>query len=305
MANRHLSRSIVLQTLFEVDFRGSNKNASEIMERDVLEFAPGVVDHSFMSNLLDLILSKQTEIDKIITKAAPDWPLDKISTVDRNILRLGLAELIFGKREEVPAKVAINESIELAKTFGGESSGKFINGVLGAVYKEMGEPGKDQQPKKKEEIKYEDLPVEKKAGALIFSEYKDTIFIALVHDVFGHWTLSKGGVEEGEDSKDGLVRIIKEKLNLDIKILDHIGENEYVANHPEQGRHRKRVDYYLTQAEYQDIKLAETGGIDDAKWFKLSEILDLNFYDDILPLITDAVKKIVELTNQREATKNK
>jgi hypothetical protein len=105
-------------------------------------------------------VAKKAEIDDIIVKAAPEWPLDKISIVDRNVLRIGLYELIFSDRDEVPAKVAINESIELAKNFGGENSGKFVNGVLGAVYKELGEPGKEAEPRKK---KPEEVPYEKDA----------------------------------------------------------------------------------------------------------------------------------------------
>jgi len=295
MANRHLSRSIVLQTLFELDVRESDKKTAEVvLVRNTNEFAPGVSDNAFMITLLDTVTSKKTEIDKIIEKAAPDWPLDKIATVDRNVLRLGLAELLFSDKSEVPAKVAINEAIELAKTFGGESSGKFINGVLGAVYKEMGEPGKDQvSKKKKEEIAFEDMKIEKKVGGVVFSEKDGEYYIALVHDVFGHWTLSKGGVEESEDEDSGLKRVIKEELGLSVdKILEKIGENEYVANHPEKGKHRKQVKYFLVKTDYADVKLGESGGLDDARWFKLQEILDLNFYDDILPLVTKAIKKL-------------
>lgn len=294
MANRHLSRSIVLQTLFELDIRNSDKKiAKDILLRNTTEFAPGIGDDAFMQKLLDVIISKQTEIDKIIEKAAPDWPLDKIATVDRNVLRLGLAELLFSDKDEVPAKVAINEAIELAKTFGGESSGKFINGVLGAVYKEMGEPGKDQTSKKKEEIAFEDMPIEKKVGAVIYSEKDDEYYIALVHDVFGHWTLSKGGLEKKEDQETGLNRVIKEETGLDIEeINEKIGENEYVANHPEKGKHRKQVTYYLAKAKHTEPKLGESGGLDDVRWFKLQEILDLNFYDDILPLVTKAIKNL-------------
>ena len=150
MANRHLSRSVVLQALFEWDFSGQpDKQVSAIIARDVKEFAPGLNDISFMEDLMKGILAKRTDLDDIIVKAAPDWPLDKISPVDRNVLRLGLYELLFSDRGEVPAKVAINEAIELAKTFGGETSGRFVNGVLGAVYKELGEPGKDDAPLKK------------------------------------------------------------------------------------------------------------------------------------------------------------
>src|SRR3989344_4440149 len=151
MANRHLSRSIVLQSLFEWDFlpieekdKQTKENSKdlkieEILGRNLKEFAPGLEDDKFVSSLMDGVLKKQEKIDEIIEKAAPDWPIDKISVVDRNILRIGLTELLFGDRKEVPPKVAINEAIELAKTFGGENSGKFVNGVLGAVYKEMGE----------------------------------------------------------------------------------------------------------------------------------------------------------------------
>src|SRR3989344_8839994 len=142
MANRHLSRSIVLQTLFEWDFLSKDsKEITGIFKRNVTEFAPGHGDFSFMEKLLDGILEKQKDIDLIIEKAAPDWPIDKISIMDRNILRIGLYELLFSDRSQVPPKVAINEAIELSKSFGGETSSKFVNGVLGAVYKELGEPG--------------------------------------------------------------------------------------------------------------------------------------------------------------------
>ena len=137
MANRHLSRSIVLQTLFEWDFNieKNSLNIKEVAKRNLLEFAPGLEDDIFVVSLLEEVIKKHKVVDEIIEKAAPDWPLDKISFIDKNILRIGLTELLFGDRKQVPPKVAINEAIELAKTFGGENSSKFVNGVLGAVYK--------------------------------------------------------------------------------------------------------------------------------------------------------------------------
>ncbi|TSC63943.1 MAG: putative transcription termination factor, partial [Parcubacteria group bacterium Gr01-1014_91] len=145
MANRHLARSVVLQTLFEWDTtHASEKEASTILARNVAEFGGDDSDSPFMEQLLSGVLAKKTDIDLVIEKAAPDWPLARIAPVDRNILRIGLYELLFADRSQVPAKVAINEAIELAKTFGGDSSGRFVNGVLGAVYKELGEPGKDE-----------------------------------------------------------------------------------------------------------------------------------------------------------------
>src|ERR1700690_958864 len=101
MANRHLSRSVVLQALFEWDIRGQhNRNAKDIIARDVKEFAPGLTDVSFIDQLMKGILAKSKDIDDIIVKAAPDWPLDKISPIDRNVLRLGLYELLFSDRNE-------------------------------------------------------------------------------------------------------------------------------------------------------------------------------------------------------------
>lgn len=138
MASRHLSRSIVLQSLYEWDFYGKKpKMLERIIERNIKEFGPGLEDESFVWKLINGVISKISVLDKIIEKAAPEWPINQITIVDRNVLRIGLYELLFENKKEVPPKVAINEAIELAKTFGGESSGKFVNGVLGTVYKEL------------------------------------------------------------------------------------------------------------------------------------------------------------------------
>ena len=297
MANRHLSRSIVLQSLFEWDFGSKNpKEAHDIFMRNASEFAPGMGDFSFMENLLSGILEKRKDIDLIIEKAAPDWPIDKISIIDRNILRVGLYELLFADRAQVPPKVAINEAIELSKTFGGETSSKFVNGVLGAVYKELGEPGKDETSKDKKNKNSENLPVPTQylGGAVVYAKSKGNIYLALVHDVFGRWTLSKGKIEQGENVEAGTIREIKEELGLNIKIKEKLGENEYVAYHPENGKIKKHVTYFLAEAKFRDLVPEEKGGLDDAKWFKLNDILDLNFYNDILPLITKAINILLK-----------
>jgi transcription antitermination protein NusB len=143
MSNRHLARTIVIQTLYQWDFNNKSEDIHDILQRDRETFAPEFDDGGFIERLIGGVVDNQTEIDSLITKFAPEWPLDQITVVDRNILRLGIYELRYD--ENIPAKVAINEAIELAKTFGGESSGKFVNGVLGAVYKEMGDKAIDQQ----------------------------------------------------------------------------------------------------------------------------------------------------------------
>lgn len=300
MANRHIARSIVLQSLFEIDFRDDyTVDKEEVMTRDAAEFANDVIDLSFVKSLLNGILSKKSEIDLVIEKAAPDWPLDKISIIDRNILRIGLYELLFADSKEVPAKVAINEAIELSKNYGGEKSSKFVNGVLGSVYKELGEPDKDAVSKKKKkaipDIPYEQMPIEKLGGAVVYAENDGNFYLALVHDVFGYWTLSKGRLEGEEKEQEGTKREIKEEIGLDVEVMDEIGRNEYVANHPEKGKIRKQVLYFLAKADYKDLVLEkDNGGLDEARWFKLTEVQDIKTYGDILPFITKAVSLISE-----------
>lgn len=141
MASRHLARSIAMQTLYEWDFAGRKWDPSDLTEKNIEEFGPGLQDENkdFVRALVKGVLQRQDSIDRIIEKAAPEWPLEQITAVDRNVLRLGLFELLYGNKEEVPPKVAINEAIELAKNFSGESSGKFVNGVLGTVFRELEE----------------------------------------------------------------------------------------------------------------------------------------------------------------------
>jgi 8-oxo-dGTP pyrophosphatase MutT (NUDIX family) len=199
----------------------------------------------------------------------------------------------------VPAKVAINEAIELSKNYGGEKSSKFVNGVLGSVYKELGEPDKDAVSKKKKrviiDIPFEQMPIERLGGAVVYAENEGNFYLALVHDVFGYWTLSKGGLEEGEKEVDGTRREIKEEIGLDVEVMNEIGRNEYVANHPEKGKIRKQVTYYLAKADYKDLVLEKNnGGLDEARWFKLTEVQDIKTYGDILPFITKAVSLISE-----------
>jgi len=137
MASRHLSRSIVLQSLYEWDFYNKKPILKNIVERNIKDFGPGLEELDFIWRLIEGIEKHMPDLDKIIEKAAPEWPIAQISMVDRNVLRIGLFELLYSDKEEVPPKVAINEAIELAKTFSGQTSGKFVNGVLGTIYKQL------------------------------------------------------------------------------------------------------------------------------------------------------------------------
>lgn len=290
MANRHLARSIVMQTLFEWDFNSWDDSAiSPILKRNIEEFAPGMGDFSFMNELIKNILKKRKTIDTIIEKAAPEWPIDKISIIDRNILRIGLYELLFADKNEVPAKVAINESIELAKSFSGSTSSKFVNGVLGAVYRELGEPGKDDKRKPRKNLDPSKMPLERLGGAVVYAKEGDAVYLAFVHDVFGHWTLSKGKMEGEEDEETATIREIREEIGVSISLKEKIGDNEYIASDPERGKIRKRVSYFLAEAPYKKLTLGTSGGLDKADWFPLEKLPEKDMYDDIIPIVTKGI----------------
>jgi N utilization substance protein B len=300
MANRHLARSIALQALFEWDFNGqSGEKVSEILKRDMEEFAPGIDDDGFTDKLISGVMEHRKELDEIISRAAPEWPLDQIAIIDRNVLRIGLFELLFGDRGEVPPKVAINESIELAKSFGGDSSGKFVNGVLGTVYREIGEPGKDDNNRTKKSFDKEKLPQERLAGAVVFRRADQELLFALVHDVFGYWTLSKGHIEKSEDAEGGATREVREELGIsDLAILAELGSNDYIASDPEKGPICKNVVYFLAETKNEELKLESSGGLDDARWFKYDDLAGLKIYDDIRGFIERGNALLTEIKQE-------
>lgn len=139
MASRYDQRRTVLQTLYECDFRNvfDLENIQSILRRNFKEEGLGDTVADFSEALALGVLAKKSIIDEILGKAAPEWPVDKIDMINRNILRLGIYELLFGEEMQIPRKVAINEAIELAKAFGGESSKRFVNGVLGNIYNDL------------------------------------------------------------------------------------------------------------------------------------------------------------------------
>jgi N utilization substance protein B len=148
MASRHLLRTIALQSLYQWDFNGQKpESVSGIVDHNVQEFGHGIEDPAFVTALVNGVIAHKANIDPKIEKAAPEWPLDQVSIVDRNVLRIGIYELLYTKGE-IPPKVAINEAIELAKAFGSDSSGKFVNGVLGTIYRTEGVTEPEKKEKK-------------------------------------------------------------------------------------------------------------------------------------------------------------
>ncbi len=137
-SNRHLGRIIALQTLYEQDFRrdaGDTEVASaQIMERNIARYSEMVDDVAFIEQLVSGVTARAAELDSKLQPVAPEWPLAMIARMDHLILRIGLYEL--ESEDHVPAKVVINEAVELAKAFGGDNSSKFINGVLGTLLRQ-------------------------------------------------------------------------------------------------------------------------------------------------------------------------
>lgn len=131
-----------MQTLFNWDFMGKkDENLNKLIKMNFSNFAPNFDDQGFVKKLIKGVRDNLDTIDKYIIKYATEWPLDQITTIDRNILRVGVYELIMD--DDIPPKVAIDEAIEVAKSFGGESSGKFVNGVLGAIYRDVDSENKN------------------------------------------------------------------------------------------------------------------------------------------------------------------
>lgn len=145
--NRHLSRTIVMQTIYEWDFR-KDRDVMEIAKRNTEQY-DAETDAEYIKKAIAGIVENINKIDPLLQQAAPDWPVGQIAVIDKTILRIAIYELIIDR--QVPPKVVINEAVELAKTFGSDNSGKFINGVLGTLYRQSDLPKEDEVEKVLEE----------------------------------------------------------------------------------------------------------------------------------------------------------
>lgn len=286
MASRHLSRIAALQALFAADVRSDfsldaltstwNENTDSLAHEDE--------DQTFTQNLLKGLAAKKEEIDGVIAKSAPQWPIEKIAAIDRNVLRLGLFELLYGSTISVPPKVALNEAIELAKIFGGDSSPKFVNGVLGAVYREMGSPRKGESPKEKV------LTQEHAAGLVVCAKEKDVWHVALILDPFGKWTVPKSSMQDGELSQEVALRAAKEELGLkDVTVLKTIGEHTHKVHKPNENPREKVVLYFVGCTKKAPLSPEKKEGVKDVQWFLASDLPEEALYEDLRSVIESGI----------------
>ena len=142
--NRHYARVVAMQVLYESDFN-QNPDIKSILKRHLKNLKLSGENIDFLQDLVESTSLHRKKVDELIENVAPEWPIGQVATIDRNILRLAIFELKFTK---TPPKVIINEAIELAKTFGSETSSKFVNGVLGTVYRQSDRSEKEDDENK-------------------------------------------------------------------------------------------------------------------------------------------------------------
>jgi N utilization substance protein B len=288
MASRYEQRSVVIQTLFEADFRGSltSEGMLPILLRNCEEYLETNSIPEFSESVTLGVVLKKDVLDEIIEKAAPEWPIEKIAIIDRALLRLGLFELLYGETYNIPHKVAINEAIELSKAFGGDSSRRFVNGVLGAIYREM--HGEDPQKPKQKKVEVINL-----AGALVFRKTDEGNEIALVYDMFKYWTLPKGKREGEESIEECAKREVREETGVEIDLISKIQENEYTAGSDDDTLKRKHVTYFLAEHRSGELRVEEGHtGILKVQWFKVENVMQQKLYRDMKPIIEMGIKMI-------------
>ncbi len=287
-STRHEIRTLVVQSLYASDFGGTLRDKDSVLgtfNTLATEASPELINNQFAETIISGIVGKLDELDSIIERVAPNWPLDKLGVVERNVIRMGIFELLFGKTLNVPGRVAINEAIELAKSFAGEGGSKFVNGVLGTIFREIGGDTETVVVKKTRRV------VKSTGGLVYHVDDSGEIRFALIKDIFGKWTLSKGKLQQKETAQRGVTRVIQEELGLATTIDEEIGFNSYIS-YPPEGPLRKEVVYFLVRARENTITLEKKDGLVDAQWFTKDEVSKLKLYKDIQEMIFDAMLKI-------------
>lgn len=271
---RHQSRMVVLQSLYEWDF-DREKDIKEIVIRNISS-SGFKVDEEFCYKVAEGVVKYISEINKIIEKTAPEWPLEQIAAVDRGILRIGVFELIYDN--EVPPKAVINEAVELGKEFGGENSGKFVNGVLGTVYRDS--------------EKYEEEETVTSAGGIIFRNEDGEIKFLLIKNLYDKWTFPKGKVEEGETWQEAAVREIQEETGIsEAEILGEVGEVRFTDKSGDEAI-KKNVHFYLVKTDQKETVVDPKAHVKEIAWMREEDALNSLGYPNLADLFKKATEDI-------------
>jgi len=295
MSNRHLARTIALQSLYQWDFNNQREDIAAIVRQNLADFAPSFDDNGFTEQLVRGIIQHRPEIDTLIVTYAPEWPLEQITAIDRNILRIGIYEL---RDSEVPPKVAINEAIELAKTFGGDASGKFVNGVLGNIFKDMEARGvriaTSSPADNSATTTPDESPHETSAGGVVFRVITSGIYeFALIQDAIYRWTFPKGKVETGETLEEAARQEVSEEIGISkVKVLCPLGNIHITVNAPGKEPVPKIVHYFLMEALEDTLHIVPDHEIKGGEWVPLPQVLHLLGYENAKEIFRHALKQL-------------
>ena len=284
-------RACIIQSLYEADFNDVPIEQDEfikIYNRITKHTNPELENNQFAITIIKGIVSHYDNINKIIEEVATNWSMDKIGILDRNILRLGIYEILNGKTLDVPGRVALNEAIELSKMFLNETAKNFINGVLGNVYNEVKDESEEEYSSKK-------ITNQQSVGSLVYYANPETknIKYILIKDIFNRWSLPKSKLLEKESVKDGAMRVVKDELSITATPSTEIGSNEYISHAPE-GSIRKQVKYLIAKTNTLEFTLKHSEGLDEASWFDEEEVKKLKLYSDMKEIIFNGIALIRE-----------
>lgn len=292
MSKRHQSREIVLRTLYNLDILGDLHSYINIdtainilAENNKLSPDDIVDDKDYSQAVFRGILDKITTIDEIISKAAPEWPIDKINIIDRNILRIGIFEILFAADNGTPPRVAINESVELAKEYSSNKSSGFVNGVLGSIYKELYDKSSENMSDglDKEEI----LNI----ICIPYNIHKDIIYIGFIEDSYKKWSFAKDTQDNNLQLEDNIIQILNNKFAPVSNIIEY-SKITVMNNYKEiNDKKIKSIDsYYLVNIDNIETNPLDKINIKSAKWVRIDEINKLSKYSEM----TNVLNKIYE-----------
>ena len=296
MSRRHQSRELILKTLYNLDVLDDLKPYTDInyvidtMNKiRVIDSVDSKDDLDYSKKILSAIIDRINTINDILTKAAPEWPLDKINIIDRNILRIGIYEIIFANDEGTPPKVAINEAIELAKEYSGQKSFSFVNGVMGTIYKEIfnnKELEQNQQKENKKEISFiECVP---------YSLDKNMLYLGFILDKNKKWCFPKSEEDKNKNIEENILNILNNKFD----VIERINEYTKLTNKSitlskrEGEKIKENTTFYLIKMDYKIINSQNTDKSISAKWIKSNEIEKLNKQNDIEDIINKTLEKL-------------